>query len=198
MTDKELSKLRRAELLEMLIAQGKDYNALQARLAQAEEQLQSRELAVQQAGTMADAAFQLNDVIGAAQKAIDLYTENVNRLCKEQEEQSNQALSEAKAHAEQTRADAEARAQELLANARAQAEQIVQEANAQAKQTIAEANREAAQTQAEAKKEKKALLEDARKSAAEILKNARAKAGVKEEPAPEAPAKRRPFWKRNK
>ena len=108
MTDKELSKLRRTELLEMLIAQGKENAKLQEQLLEAQEAMQQRELAIQEAGTMADAAFKLHDVIGSAQKAVDLYTENVKRLMAQQKEESDAAVTEAKVYASQVITEADA------------------------------------------------------------------------------------------
>lgn len=199
MTDKELSKLRRTELLEMLIAQGKEYAKLQQQLTKAEEALQSRELAIQEAGTLAEASCKLNDMFGAAQRAIDLYTENVNRLRARQEEESNQALAEAKAYAEQTVTDADERAQWLLTAARDQAAHILEEAHAEAKKLTSTASDNAAQIRADAQKEKEALLQQAHKDAEIIRKAARSEAGVPEtEPVEEDTEKKRPFWKRDK
>ena len=165
MTDRELSKLRRTELLEMLIAQGKEYAKVQSQLKETQEALQGRELAIQEAGTMADAAFKLNDVIGSAQKAVDLYTENVKRLMTQQQQEAAQALEDARAHASQVVTDADERAQWLLTAARDQAAHILSDAHAEAQRLLAEAAEQAAQTRAEAQKEKEALLAKAAEKA---------------------------------
>lgn len=80
MTDKELRKLKRSELLEMMIAQGKELEEVKERLRQAEEQLRSREILIEQAGSIAEASLQLNHIFEDAQKAADQYLENVRRL----------------------------------------------------------------------------------------------------------------------
>ena len=46
MTDKELKKLSRAELLEMLIAQSKKLSRVEEELAKAKEKLEKREIAL--------------------------------------------------------------------------------------------------------------------------------------------------------
>jgi hypothetical protein len=69
MTDKELKKLSRAELLEMLIEQSKRADELQAKLDKAEEELNSRQLKVDEAGSIAEASLRLNGVFEAAQAA---------------------------------------------------------------------------------------------------------------------------------
>ena len=69
MTDKELKRMSRAELLQMLITQVEENQSLQARLEAAETQLKDRSLAVSETGTMAEAALSLNGVFQAADAA---------------------------------------------------------------------------------------------------------------------------------
>ena len=80
LTKKEMKKLRRDELLEMLIEQTKQKDELQQKLAETEEKLQNREIAIQEAGTLADAALQLNAIFEAADSAASQYLENVRLL----------------------------------------------------------------------------------------------------------------------
>lgn len=80
MTDKELRRLKRSELLEMLIAQTEENHQLKIRLEQAEAQLRDRKIAVEKAGSLAEAALQLNHVFEAADRAAQQYLENVRCL----------------------------------------------------------------------------------------------------------------------
>lgn len=77
MTDKELKRLSRAELLEMLLEQTRRAEALQAQLDQKNEELKQREIMIEKSGSIAEAALKLNGVFEAAQKAADQYLENV-------------------------------------------------------------------------------------------------------------------------
>jgi len=86
MNAKELKKLRRSDLLEMLLKLRKENNLLKQELEQLREELQSRELAVQEAGTLADAAAKVSGVFEAAQTACDIYTQNMQRRWEEQQE----------------------------------------------------------------------------------------------------------------
>ena len=79
MTSKELKRLSRRELLEMLIEQMKENQRLRSRLEQAEAELENRKLVSLRAGSMAEAAMQLNGVFEAADKAARQYLENVYR-----------------------------------------------------------------------------------------------------------------------
>lgn len=77
MTDKELKRMSRRELLEMLIEQGRDIERLESELAAARKELEDRRITVSRAGTMAEAALLLNSVFEAADKAAAQYLENV-------------------------------------------------------------------------------------------------------------------------
>lgn len=85
-TSGNLRKLRRAELLEMLIAQGREMELLRAQLQEAEEKLESRRLIAEESGSIAQAAMQLNGVFEAAQRAADQYLENVRLRTERQTE----------------------------------------------------------------------------------------------------------------
>ena len=69
MTDKELRRLSRSELLEMLIAQTEENSQLKIRLEQAEAQLRDRRIEIDKAGSLAEAALSLNGVFQAAEAA---------------------------------------------------------------------------------------------------------------------------------
>ena len=80
MTDKELKKLSRMELLEMLLIQTKEVERLQSELETTQELLNRRELEFSQVGNIAEAALQVSGIFEAAQKAADQYLENVKFL----------------------------------------------------------------------------------------------------------------------
>lgn len=80
MTDKELRKLKRGELLEILLEQSKEIEELKKKLDIAERKLRSRTIKMKRAGSIAEAALQLNHVFEAAQAAADQYVLSVERL----------------------------------------------------------------------------------------------------------------------
>jgi hypothetical protein len=77
MTDKEIRRMKRLDLLELLVAQGEEIEALRAQLAQAQAALDQRRIDVEAAGNIAQAALALNGVFEAAQAAADQYVYNV-------------------------------------------------------------------------------------------------------------------------
>ena len=83
MTDKELRRLSRSELLEMLLSLTEENEKLKIRLEQAEDQLRDRRILIDKAGSIAEAALQLNKVFEAADRAAQQYLENVRRMVEE-------------------------------------------------------------------------------------------------------------------
>lgn len=86
MTERELRKLSRLDLLELLVQQVEENERLRAELKQAQEQLESRELMIENAGSIAQASLQISRVFEAAQMAADVYLENVRRMAKDASE----------------------------------------------------------------------------------------------------------------
>jgi len=106
LTEKDLKKLNRYQLLEMLIVQTDRADKLQAKLDAAEKQLDNQELQISSLGSIAEASLQLNGVFQAAQDAADMY------------------IAAAKKRAEEIEEAAHKKAAEILAQAQAQARRI--------------------------------------------------------------------------
>ncbi len=77
MTDKELKKLSRKELLEMLIVQTRVSEQLEKRVKKLEEQLEDKRIKIENAGNLAEAALKLSGVFEAAQAAAEIYLESL-------------------------------------------------------------------------------------------------------------------------
>ncbi len=80
MTDKELKKISRAELLELLIEQMEKNKQLQQELDEAQKMLNDRQIVLQKAGSIAEAALSLNKVFEAADAAAKQYVQSVCQL----------------------------------------------------------------------------------------------------------------------
>ena len=83
MTEKELRRLSRRELLEMLITRTIENERLTEELQQARKELSDREFIQDRAGSMAEAALQLNGVFEAADRAAREYLETIRRMAEE-------------------------------------------------------------------------------------------------------------------
>lgn len=85
MTDRELRKLSRGELLELLLAERMENERLRKALKDANAKLQDRTLLIENAGSMAEAALRLNGVFEAADQAVRQYLENACRAAEEKQ-----------------------------------------------------------------------------------------------------------------
>ena len=97
MTEKELKKLNRYQLLEMLIIQTERADALQKELDQVQEKLDSRDVQMTVVGSIAEASMQLSGVFEAAQNAADIYMNAVKERAaaiEAEAEQKAQAIVE--------------------------------------------------------------------------------------------------------
>ena len=97
MTEKELRRLSRADLLEMLIAQSEELRDVKERLKSAEAILASRVIEINTGGSIAEASLRLNGVFEAAQAACEQYMENIRLLnersqlvCRQMEKESRE------------------------------------------------------------------------------------------------------------
>lgn len=80
MTDKELRKLTRIELLELLLEQSKEVERLQKELDHTKAALYDKQIMIENAGSIAEAALRLNGVFEAAQAAAEQYLNNLKRM----------------------------------------------------------------------------------------------------------------------
>lgn len=95
MTDRDLRKLSRRDLLELLVQQEQQKEILEARVAHLEERLNNRSIEIDNAGSIAEAALILNGVFENAEKAAAQYLENIKHCSEQQESIYNRIVSEA-------------------------------------------------------------------------------------------------------
>ncbi|EID18438.1 hypothetical protein [Streptococcus anginosus] len=92
MEQKELRKLRRVDLLELLVTQAKENEQLRQQVQKLQAELNSRKILVEKAGSIADASIALNKLFETAQATADQYLENIKRMEQElSQQQSAQA-----------------------------------------------------------------------------------------------------------
>ena len=80
MTDRELRKLSRAGLLEVLLTQSREIDRLRAEVAELNAKLEDRDLIMSHSGSIAEASLRINNIFEAAQKAADQYVDSVRYL----------------------------------------------------------------------------------------------------------------------
>ena len=84
MTERELRRLSRADLLELLLAQRRENEQLRCMLDQTQSQLADRTIKIDNAGTLAEASLQLSGIFTAAQDACQYYVDNIQQLSERQ------------------------------------------------------------------------------------------------------------------
>ena len=101
MTDREMKKLSRSQLLEMLLTQTQEVKQLRADLELAQIKLESRQIQMTESGNIAEAALKLSGVFESAQSAADQYLQNISALsertlenCQKMEEQTRKKCDE--------------------------------------------------------------------------------------------------------
>ena len=78
--DRRLQKLKRDELLQILLEIEQENEQLAEENRRLKAQLAQREVILSEAGNIAEASLRLSGVFEAEQKAADLYVESVKRL----------------------------------------------------------------------------------------------------------------------
>lgn len=104
MTEKELKKLTRYQLLELLVIQTERADKLQKKVEELEARLEERNLNLSELGSIAEAAIQITGVFEASQQAADLYLNSAKK-------QADDILMFARRKADSIVAWAEAKAQ---------------------------------------------------------------------------------------
>lgn len=80
MEKKDLKKLRRSDLFRLLVSQAEEIERLQQQVVELQAKVDEKEITLREAGSIAEAALQVHHIFEVAQRAADLYVENVKRL----------------------------------------------------------------------------------------------------------------------
>lgn len=113
MTDRELKKISRIQLLEMLLTQSRELEQLRGELKQAQAELSNRRINLQESGNIAEAALKLNGVFESAQAAAEQYIQNVTESYRTIAERCNQMEAETQAKCQKMIQEAESEAARL-------------------------------------------------------------------------------------
>lgn len=122
MAEKELRRMSREELVEIIYAMQQNQQQLEKENEALQAQLQERTLKWEQAGSLAEAALSLNNVFADAQAAADQYLESVKAGQADAEARAEQIIQQAQAQADQLLADARRDAAALTAKAQKDAD----------------------------------------------------------------------------
>ena len=125
MTDRELRRLSRSDLLELLLAQRKENEQLRCMLDQAEARLADRTIKINNAGSIAEASLQLNGIFTAAQDSCQSYIDNIKLLNERQTTICQQMEDETRERCDRMVAEAELKSQQCWDNCSAKIRELM-------------------------------------------------------------------------
>jgi len=79
----DLKRMSRKDLLELLVLQSKKIDELKIKLDEKNELLNSKQLLIEEAGSIAEASLKINKIFEVAQAAADQYLANIEILEKD-------------------------------------------------------------------------------------------------------------------
>lgn len=82
MNEKELRKISRSELLELLLKQTDRIKELENDIDKANKKLENKKISLNEAGSIAEASLKITDLFNKAEEACKIYTDNVSELNK--------------------------------------------------------------------------------------------------------------------
>ena len=126
MTERELRRLSRTDLLELLLAQRKENEQLRCILDETQSQLADRTIKIDNAGSIAEASLQLSGIFTAAQDSCQYYVENIKLLSERQTQICQQMEAETKEKCDRMVAEAEMRAQQCWENCSVKIRELVE------------------------------------------------------------------------
>ena len=112
MTERELRKLSRTDLMELLLAQQKENERLRGELEEAQARLADRTIQINEAGSLAEASMRLSGVFEAAQDACQYYMENIRQISERQTVVCQQLEAETRERCDRMVAEAEQKSQQ--------------------------------------------------------------------------------------
>ena len=118
MLDKELKKLSRRELVDIIYQMKKNEEQLLEQIAVLEENLHDKRIRIEEAGSIAEAAAEITNVFSVAQTTADLYLQEIACMKEKNEKDCAKIIDEAKQEARRILSDAKTQHKELRARYR--------------------------------------------------------------------------------
>ena len=76
----DLTKLSKKDLLEIMLKQGEEIDALRAEVQELKDKLEAREIDISRVGTLAEASLAVTEIFKEADKAAMTYLTNLKRI----------------------------------------------------------------------------------------------------------------------
>lgn len=119
MMRKELKKLNRRELVDVIYQLKKNEEQLQEKIASLEAELQDRRIHLSVAGSIAEAAMDITGIFSIAQSTADLYLSAIASMKEDTQRDCTKMIEDAKKKVESIMADGKGQHEALVARYRA-------------------------------------------------------------------------------
>lgn len=113
MVSKELKKMSRRELMDIIYQMKKNERQMQKEIASLQEALQDKRLRLSVAGSVAEAAASITNVFSAAQMTADLYLQEISCMKEETEKECEAKIEDANRTVAKIMSDGEKKFAEL-------------------------------------------------------------------------------------
>jgi hypothetical protein len=90
MDAKELSRLSKTDLLELMLEMSRENDRLKRKISVYEKVVNDNKIDIEESGSIAEAALKINGVFEAAQAAADQYLDNIIRMHDEMQTRLNE------------------------------------------------------------------------------------------------------------
>ena len=100
MVGKELKKMSRKELVDIIYQMKKNEQQMQEKISDLENELQDKRIRISEAGSIAEAAVNISNVFATAQKTADMYLQEIVCMKEDAEKECARMIEEARKKAE--------------------------------------------------------------------------------------------------
>ena len=116
MISKELKRLNRRELVDIIYQLKKNEQEMQEEIATLKKEIQDRRIRMSTAGSIADAAMSVTDVFSTAQMTADIYLREISQMKEDTENECAKKIEDVKAKVKEIIADGEKKYADLKAH----------------------------------------------------------------------------------
>ena len=124
-SEKDLKKLSRTDLLELLLEQSEQNDLLRKENAELNQKLADKKIILENCGSIAEASLKLSDIFAQAQQAADVYLDNVREYSEGREAVFARITAEANEISDRMIADTKRKCLQMEEEAKKESEKII-------------------------------------------------------------------------
>lgn len=184
MTEQEIRKMNRSDLVETALDQMQEIDLLKKQNELMQKKLDAQQIDIQECGSIAEACLKLSGIFEDAQKASQMYVDNTRRVSEnakatassyvqQQQEKADAILSRSKEESRKMLYDSKASADQLLKNAREEAQKVTAQAQQKSAQLLETTRQKCKLQETETSTKCDLMVQKAKKESGEYWENVR-------------------------